>query len=149
MEWFPQKVGTEGAVPRLWLQQSPQALARHPSPRRITAFLSLELGFKRGRQCWVLHGQQFLSAGARKMTVWVLWAVQEVWDGCLHSVWYLGCADLKGNPSWVLLWIRAILSTFILTSLIDKFLYKCYPSIWASDIHPFNWAIQWLSETVA
>lgn len=84
----------------------------------------------------------------KSMTVWVLWAVQELWDGCFHSVWYSGCAELKGNPSWVLLWIRATLPTFILNQFNWQ-VYKCCPSVWASDIHPLKWVMQWLSETVA
>lgn len=148
MAWFTQRVGSEGAVPWLWLQQGPQALAQHPSPWRMTVFLSLELGHREEDSVGSLTVSSFSQLGQVNDSLDPL--------SCSGGVRWLSSFSVVFRVCWVqrkpllgVLWIRATLPTFILTNLIDKFLHKCCPSIWVSDIHPFKWAMQWLSETVA
>ena len=65
IERSTQKVGSEAALPWVWLQQSPQGLAQRPPPCG-GVFLSLEAGLRGGGQCGVPHGRQLLSFGASK-----------------------------------------------------------------------------------
>lgn len=65
IEQSTEKVGSEDAVPRVWLQQSPHGLAEHP-PRCGGVFLLLEPGRRAGGRCGVPHGQQLLSLGPGK-----------------------------------------------------------------------------------